>query len=382
MFVETRLRELLRTGRVETKVVAPVPWFPSPAPAFGGYAAFARTPRREVRHGIEVLHPRYLLIPKIGMSIAPLLLAAASIGPLSRLIREGFDFDLIDAHYYYPDGVAAVMLARWLGKPVTVTARGSDLNLIPRHLVPRLLIRHAAARADASVGVSQALIDVLRDWGTDPKRLHVLRNGVDVQRFRPLPREQARRSLGLSGQPLLLSVGNLIELKGHHLVIDALPLLRARYPDVHLAIIGQGPDRAALERRARDYGIAGRVRFAGALPNDQLTHWYSAADALVLASRSEGWANVLLEAMACGTPVLATRVGGNAEVVSEPAGRLLEQRSAEAIAEGVRAVLEEPLPRDRVRTYAECFGWEQTSRGQVELFDRLLDARRDMRTAG
>jgi teichuronic acid biosynthesis glycosyltransferase TuaC len=372
LFVETRLRELLRTGRVEAKVLAPVPWFPSGAARFGRYASLARTPPAEVRHGIDVRHPRYLAIPKLGMSVAPLLLAAASIAPLKRLVREGFDFDLIDAHYYYPDGVAAVMLARWFGKPVTVTARGSDLNLIPRHLIPRLLIRQAAARADASVGVSQALVDVLRGWGIDPKRLHVMRNGVDLQRFRPLPQDEARRSLGLRGSPLLLSVGNLIELKGHHLVIDALPLLSSRYPDVHLAIVGEGPDRAALERRARNRGVARAVRFAGPVPNDQLARWYSAADALVLASQREGWANVLLEAMACGTPVLATRVGGNAEVVADSAGLLLEQRSAPAIADGIVDLVERALPRAGVRAYAECFDWDETSRGQADLFCQLL----------
>ncbi len=375
IFVETRLRELLRTGGVETKVMAPVPWFPSRHPRFGQYARIAATPKREMRNGIDVLHPRYLSIPRVGMSVAPLLLAAGSIGPLRRLAAEGFEIDVIDAHYFYPDGVAAVMLGRMLGKPVTITARGTDLNLIPKYWLPRHMIQWAARRADASIGVCAALVDVLRGWNVDPARLHVFRNGVDLERFRPLPQDQARRELGLEGSPLLLSVGNLVELKGHHLVIDALPLLAERHPQVRLVVVGSGEERVRLEQRARERGVLARVSFAGTVANEQLARWYSAADALVLASSREGWANVLLESMACGTPVVATRVGGTSEVVIDRVGVLVEERSAAAIAMAIGRQLDAAPPRSAVRIYAEGFGWEQTSRAQLDLLSRLAGAR-------
>jgi hypothetical protein len=133
VFVETRLRELLRSGQVEARVVAPVPWFPSTHPRWGDYARMAATPRQETRHGIDVRHPRYPVIPKVGMDWAPALLARSARPALERVRAEGFDFDLIDAHYFYPDGVAAVALGRALGRPVTVTARGTDINLIPQY---------------------------------------------------------------------------------------------------------------------------------------------------------------------------------------------------------------------------------------------------------
>ena len=373
IFVETRLRELLRTGEVETRVLAPVPWFPSTDARWGERAGMAATPARETRNGIDVLHPRYLVVPKVGMSVAPLLLAAASIGPLRRLIRDGFDFDLIDAHYYYPDGVAAAMLARLFKRPLAITARGSDLNLIPQHALPRRMIQWAARQADASIGVCQALVDVLRGWHIDPARLHVMRNGVDLQRFRPLPRDEARRALGVGGEPLLLSVGHLIERKGHHLVIDALQALAIGHPQARLAIVGDGVERARLERRARECGMQDRVTFAGAVANDQLARWYSASDALVLASSREGWANVLLEAMACGTPVVATDIWGTPEVVSTSVGVLVKERTGAAIAASVRQLLEAPPARTVLRSYAEGYGWEQTSRSQVDLFNRLVD---------
>lgn len=373
IFVETRLRELLKTGAVDTRVVAPVPWFPSRNARWGDYARMASTPLRETRHGIDVRHPRYLVVPKVGMTVSPVLLAWAARPAVQALIDDGFDFDLIDAHYYYPDGVAAALLARWFGKPFCVTARGTDLNLIPQHALPKAMIRWASKQADASIGVCSALMDVLRGWrDVDSSRLHVMRNGVDLQRFRPWPQAEMRRELGLSGAPLLLSVGHLIERKGHHLAIDALAALRQQHPQAHLVILGEGPERARLQRQVADLGLQGRVTLAGALPNDQLARWYSAADALVLASSREGWANVLLESMACGTPVVASRIWGTPEVVTTAAaGRLVDDRTGAGFARALADLLAAPPARHQVRAYAEGFSWDATSRAQTDLFRRL-----------
>lgn len=375
IFVETRLRELLATGAVQTRVMAPVPWFPSTNPRFGEYARIAGTPAREQRHGVDVLHPRYPLLPKVGMTMAPFALAAASLGPIRRLQAEGFDFDVIDAHFYYPDGVAAVMLGRMLRKPVTITARGTDLNLYPTMAVPRRLMQWAAHRADASIGVCSALVDVLRGWQVDPARLHVMRNGVDLRRFSPRPVNDARARIGQVGAPLLLSVGHLIERKGHHLVIEALDLLRHRQPGARLVIVGDGQERQALQSLAQRLGLAQAVHFAGTVPNENLADYYAAADMTLLASSREGWANVLLESMACGTPVVATRIWGTPEVVAAPeAGVLADRRDAQSLAAGVERLTAAPPRRDSVRRYAEGFDWAQTSQAQIDLFTRLRDA--------
>jgi glycosyltransferase involved in cell wall biosynthesis len=373
IFVETRLRELLKTGQVHTRVMAPVPWFPSGNPRWGEYARMARTPAREVRHGVEILHPRYLVLPKVGMTLAPFLLALACVRPVQRAIREGGDFDLIDAHYYYPDGVAAAWLARWFRKPLTITARGTDLNLIPQHTLPRQMIQWAASHAQASIGVCAALMDVLRDLGVEGKRLHVMRNGVDLEHFKPEPPVAARQRLGIDGSPVLLSVGHLIERKGHHLAIAAMPDVLRQQPQARLIIIGEGPERPALEALARQLGVQGRVRLTGALPHASLPGWYSAADMLILASSREGWANVLLEAMACGTPVVATRIWGTPEVVStSAAGLLVDDRNAAALAQAVLHLLETPRDRGAVRRHAEGFSWAQTSQQQLDLFRQLV----------
>lgn len=370
IFVETRLRELLKTGQVESRVVAPVPWFPWRGERFGEYGRFAATPRVEERNGIEVHHPRYFLPPRIGMNLAPYTLALGALPTIRRLIRQGFDFDLIDAHYYYPDGVAAGFVARLLNKPFVVTARGTDLNLIPNYPLPRKLILDTARRAAASIGVCSALMDSLAELGGDPAKLKVFRNGVDLERFAPESRAEARQRLGLPlARRQLLSVGHLIERKGHHLAIEALPLLPA---DFDLVIVGGGAERAALEALAVRLGVSSRVRFAGVVAQTELKWWYGAADILLLCSSREGWANVLLEGMACGTPVVATNIWGTPEVVSSTdAGLLMRERSAAALAEAVLALWAAYPERERVRRHAEGFSWEQTTQNQLRLFSTI-----------
>ena len=285
------------------------------------------------------------------------------------LIRDGHDFDAIDAHYFYPDGVAAAWLASWFKRPLVVTARGSDVTQLPEHALPRRLILGAARRADAIVTVCRALKDELVTLGADGDKITVLRNGVDLNTFTPMLQRDARARLGLPATGrMVASIGHLIPRKGHELVIDAIATL----PDTTLLIGGSGPERAALEARVREHGIADRVRFLGQLPHPELPCVYSAVDALVLASDREGWANVLLEAMACGTPVVATDVGGSAEVVTTPeAGVIVDSRSAQAIALALRHLLESPPDRAATRRFAERFSWDDTTRGQQRLFDAV-----------
>lgn len=368
IFVEERLRHLLATGEVEAKVVAPVPWFPSRSPWFGRYATYPTIPAREVRHGIEVLHPRYPVIPKIGMGIAPTLLGRSLLPALRRVIEGGYDFELIDSHYFYPDGVAAAWLGKSLGKPVAITARGTDVNLIPRYRWPRRQVLWACDNAGAIVAVSEALKTALAELGVNPQRITVLRNGVDLSVFRPSDGAGTRKALGVTG-PVWLSVGHLVERKGHHIAIEAV----SRHPDVTLLIIGDGPEGSALRRFVRRLDVERRVRFLGHIEHSQLPEYYCAADALVLASSREGMPNVVLESIACGTPVIATAIWGTPEVISSAVvGELMEERTPAALSAAWQRLRARGSSKAEIREHARQFSWDSTSAGQAKLFREAL----------
>jgi glycosyltransferase involved in cell wall biosynthesis len=306
------------------------------------------------------------------MTLAPLLLALGARRAVRALLDSGFDFDVIDAHYFYPDGVAAALIGRALDKPVVVTARGSDLNVIAQYRWPRRQIRWAARRSAQVVTVSQALKERLVGIGVDRGTVSVLRNGVDLQLFHPADRSAARRRVGFESKTLL-SVGNLIESKGHHIAIRALAAL----PDLRLAVVGEGELKEELRRTAELSGVAERVTFVGSVSQGELRHYYSAADALVLASSREGMPNVVLESLACGTPVICTPVGGIPEVVSDPAaGELMAQRDPESLVEAYRRLVAQRPSTEATRRYAERFDWGATTSGQLRIFSSLRPADR------
>jgi glycosyltransferase involved in cell wall biosynthesis len=367
VFVENRLRHLIASGQAESTVLAPVPWFPLRLPGRSEHEPKASA--AEQRHGLTVHHPRFLALPGLGMWTNPVTLYRAARATLTRLVAAGLRFDLIDAHYLYPDGVAAIWLGRHFNKPVVLTARGSDTSQLPDYAVPGRLIRSAIQDAAALIAVSADLKAGLVALGAPPEKVTVLRNGVDLRLFQPVAdRVAARRQLGFGG-PTLLSVGHLIERKGHHHIIAALPDL----PNHTLLILGEGPERAALQALAERCGVADRVRLPGAQPHASLPLYYSAADIMILASSREGWANVLLEAMACGTPVLASPAWGSREAVTAPeAGLVMAETTPAAIAAGVRQLQAAMPDRAATRRYAEAFSWDAITAGQLAVFRGLL----------
>lgn len=375
VFVEERLRSLLSTGEITARVIAPVPWFPFKHPSFGRYADFASIPTREVRHGIEILHPRYPIIPRIGMTLGPTFMAMTVAPVIKQILAQGYDFDLIDAHYFYPDGVAAVKLARRFNKPIVITARGADVNRIPEFAIPRRQILSAARQAAAIITVSRALKNSLVELGADQEKITSLRNGVDLDRFAPTDRNKARSEIndvGAGRKHIWLAVGHLIERKGMRFAIEAL----IEASDVALLIAGTGPEEARLRSLAISCGVADRVHFLGHVEHDDLPMYFSAADVLVLPAGSEGMPNVVLEAMACGTAVIATAVGGIPEVVQEPiVGSLMRDRTAAAVMAAWQAVCEYGIDqeqRDARRSYAQHFSWSETTMGQLALFHHIL----------
>jgi len=369
IFTEHRVCNLALSGQVDQRVLAPLPWFPKNVHWFKNYSDVARVPAQELRNDIRIHHPRYPMIPKVSMRVAPALLALGLIGPIRQLLKSGFHFDIIDSYYFYPDGVAAAILGRIFHEPVVITAYGSDIHVLANYRLPRRMIRWAAQNAAGITTVSKELKSRLVDLEIEEAKVRVILHGVDCSMFMPpTDRPALRERLGING-PTLMSVGNLIKLKGHDLAISALQEL----PGFVLLIAGDGEQDEALHAFARSKGVGERVRFLGLLNQDQLRDYYGAADALVHASEIEGIPNVLLESMACGTPVIATAVGGIPEIVSAPeAGILVPVRTSASLADAVRKLFDNYPNRDATRRYAEPYTWQDTTEKHLQMFAEIL----------
>lgn len=357
-------------------VIAPQPWFPGQSLIRllrPGYRP--KAPSLEIQQGIRVYHPRFLSVPGLLRQFDGWSMALASLGLMRKLKRQGAR--LIDAHFVYPDGEAATHLGRWLGLPATLTLRGTE---VPHSKNPSLRPRlsRTLKAADHVFAVSDSLRRLAIELGAAAEKTEVVGNGVDITRFHPVYRTAARQKYGLPmAAKVLVSVGALVERKGMHRVIDLMPALIRRHPDLHYLIVGgaspEGNNRAELAAQVARLGLAERVRFAGALPPDELKWALSASDVFVLATSNEGWANVFLEAMACGLPVVSTDVGGNAEVVCRPElGTIVPFGDAAALKQALDAALDREWDRAAILDYAWANQWDRRVAQLLGAFEPLL----------
>jgi teichuronic acid biosynthesis glycosyltransferase TuaC len=366
VFIFQRMAHFAARIGNQVEVIAPVPYFPSWV-RFSRWMKEGQIPREEVIGNLKIHHPRYLLVPKVSMLLHGLLMFLGSFLTARRLHREK-KFDCVDAHFVYPDGFAAVLLGRFLKIPVIVSARGSDINFYPSLRLIRPLIRWTLKHADGLVAVSVSLREVMLGLGALPDRIRVIGNGIDPERFSPIEPREARSQLGLpTAGRMIVSVGALIPLKGFQFLIPAFARMASGFSDARLYILGEGGYRAELEATIQQYKVQGRVTLQGTVPNERLRFWFGAANASCLASSREGWANVLQESMACGTPVVATRVWGAPEVITSPEFGTLVQQNVEEIAAALEAALTKEWNRPLIAQHAAKRTWQVVA-GELEDF--------------
>jgi glycosyltransferase involved in cell wall biosynthesis len=357
-------------------VVAPVPWFPFQRLVRRWKPHFRPpAPRVEVQDGIEVRHPRFLSIPGAFKWLDGFFMGVCCLPAMLRL-RRSFAFNLIDAHFAYPDGYAATLLGRWLRVPVTITLRGTEVPLSRDPPRRRRMVK-ALERAKRVFAVSESLKNHVLKLGVPSDKVRVVGNGVDMTTFYRVSRTDARHQLDLPADvPVLVSVGALVERKGFHRVMDCLPELRRRFPGLRYLIVGgpspEGDWSDVLRRRATELELEDCVNFLGPLAPDRLKVPLSAADVFVLATSNEGWANVLLEAMACGLPVVCTDVGGNREVVCRPdLGMVVPFADHEAMLSALDSALGRDWNRDAVVAYAAENQWDRRVRDLLHAFNEI-----------
>lgn len=294
-----------------------------------------------------------------------------SLRTIAVLHRE-WKIDLLDAHYVYPDGMAAALLARHLGVPFTISARGTDINLFSSFPLIRPMIRWTLKRANGVVAVSAALKEAMVHLGVDQNKIRVIPNGVDPHRFQPVPVAEARRTLALPETgPMIVTVGSLIPAKGHDLVIRAFAQLAAHQEGLQLFILGEGAQRHALESLVKELGVTSKVHLVGKRPNEQLGLWFSAATVSCLASAREGWPNVVMESLACGTPVVATTVGGIPEMLDNKEVGILVERTTASVAAGLERALAKTWDRPTIAMRTRARTWDTVAK-EVEDFFSLL----------
>jgi glycosyltransferase involved in cell wall biosynthesis len=358
--------------RCEVEVLATIPWFPG-AGLLSRWTSAGRlgeVPRRDRIDGLEVAHPRVLYLPRYGHALSAALYAVSA---LPEVLRRRGRFDVLLGTWAYPDGVATVAIGKTLRVPTVIKLHGSDLDVLAKRPSLRRQLALALPRAQRVVAVSRSLAESAQELGVPPERIDLIGNGVDAALFHPRDRAAARAELGHAGdsRKWILYVGRIEPAKGSVELAAAFHRVAAAHPDARLVLVGDGKGRAAAEEALRPLGE--RVLFTGPRPLAEVPVWMGAADVHTLPSHHEGTPNVLLEALACGRRVVATRVGGIPDVVhSEALGALVPVGDAEALAAALGAAIAQPYDAAAVAAVGSRGGWDDSA---GRLYDTLERAR-------
>ncbi len=374
VFIRERM---FRVGQqIPIIVVSPVPWFPLQGFIRYWKPHFRPQPEKfEMQQGVQVYFPRFLSIPGLFKSLDGFFMALGCFSTLFKLKKE---FNIIDAHFAYPDGYAATILGKWFKVPVTITLRGTEVPLAKMQGRKERMLE-AINRAKRIFSVADSLKQHVVRLGADADKIRVVGNGVDINKFFPLDRLQERAELNIPvDAKVLISVGALVDRKGFHRVIEILPELLKQYPKIIYLIVGgdspEGNIRDQLVQQVKTLKLENHVYFLGALSSEQLKKPLSTADVFVLSTANEGWANVFLEAMACGLPVVTTDVGGNKEVVNhDNLGIIVPFADKKALTGALLQALENIWDNDLIIRYAQDNAWDTRVEILLDEFEKIVD---------
>ena len=347
-------------------IVAPVPFFPA-LPFNSPWKNYSDIPLVEKFRQWDVYHFRYGMLPKIGLPVQGASMGLCTVGRVKKIIQEFGPFDVIDAHFIYPDCFAALEISQRLGIPLVASARGSDINNYGQMKMIKPMVARVLKKADAVIGVSQDLVEKMIQLGASEERCHHIPNGVDGELFSP---GGDRQNSGKNKK--LLAVGNLVPEKGFDILLKAISLLTPLYPDLTLNIIGSGPQLDNLKSLCSELNIEDIVHFIGQVRHEQISEWFRNSDVFCLCSLREGNPNVVLEALSSGLPVAATPVGGVPELIQDyQNGILSSEYSPQSLAGAIREVLEkEWYPMD-IRKTVSHRTWETVAEEVQAVFEKV-----------
>jgi teichuronic acid biosynthesis glycosyltransferase TuaC len=378
LFVQRRLRHLAELA--EIKVVSPfaIVQYGSPKGKRLRLGGASHCPHRSEDGGVCVLRPRWFYPPLSG-SLTPFWLSLQLLPVLAR-IRNEFPFEVIDAHFGHPEGIAGALLSSVLKVPFTMTLRGNE----PKHSKSRMgrfLMGWALRRASRVFTVSGRLRQFAIEMGAEPRRVAVIPNGIDASVFFTRDRAACRTQYGFAvDRPLIVCAGALVERKGHHRVINALAAMRTGENKPQLAIAGGRGPEGQYEEQLRSLvdrlELTADVRFLGPLPPDQLAEVMSAADVCCLASTNEGWPNVVHEALACGTPVVATDVGAVPDMLAGGLyGVIVPIHDEAALRRGLEEALRKKWDRQAIAAWGQARSWRHVAGEVLEEMRAMIQER-------
>jgi len=378
-FFHRQALEVTRLG-VEVRVLCPLPAFPGPS----GIGRIG--PSAAVRYDLDGIAVTRVAYPK------PL-----PFGPAARLggyllertlrrqiavIRQGFDFDLIHGIRLFPIVSSLLPIAAEVGRPLLGLAIGSDVHTHPyRSRGIRRLTRRAIEKSDRVAAVSRALARKMLELGEPRRAIRTIYNGVDTEQFAPAVEQKStlRAELGLPARgPGICTVCRVEREKGLRELGEAFERLTVAHPEAWLVVVGDGSYRSEFERWVESRGLASRVFLPGACPHGEIPRWLNATDVFVLASHNEGLPNVVLEAMACGLPVVASDVGGTGEAVIEGrTGFLVPAAEVEPLTRCLERVVADGAVRERLGSASraravETFGWRGSAESLIELYHETV----------
>ena len=376
LFVRERMFRVAEFADIE--VVSPVPWFPGQSIIRWFKPNYRPMPEKiEIQNGIKVHFPRFLSIPGLFRQWDGAMLARAASRVIEKIEQQQC-IDVIDSHFTYPDGFAAGKIGERLNKKVTITLRGTELSH-SKDAQKKALLLEAWNRADHMICVANSLKKLAVSLGADGDKFTVVGNGVDTEKFSVCEKNAARKQLGIDeDSKVLITVGGLVKRKGFHRVIACMPELMKTYPKLVYLIVGgasaEGNIESELRQQAEQLGVTSNVKFLGSLPPSELSVPLSAADAFVLATANEGWANVILESMACGTPVIATDVGGNSEVInSQKLGTIIPFDDHDKLLAALDDGLAKQWDKAHIIQYAQDNQWNTRMDKLLNIFRSLVN---------
>ena len=342
----------LRQQSVEVTVIAPIPWH-----------HFSKLPEREIIDGFNVYHPRYFVMPKIGRSLYGFLFTMSLLPKIKKLYKE-LKFDMILSTWAYPDAFGSYLIAKALKKSIVIKIHGTDINLYTRYFLRRKMIAWALSNSDKTISVSDALKEEITKIGVPSNKIVVIPNGINTELFKPMDQLECRRVVGLPlDKKIILYAGNFEYVKGVDMLIDAFGGLLQLRDDTLLVLLGDGSFYKKLREKAEVFNMESRVIFAGRIKHDAMRYYMNASDVFCLPSRSEGCPNVVLEAMACGKPVVATKVGGIPELVSDSNfGILVTPENPRYLTDALKEALDKKWDYKEIALHVSKFTWVENAK--------------------